>query len=187
MNRKQLLLTVAATLATATMLACGAGTGDTSSTVSGGDGTSVQAAPEPTTAVGKVGQTITLTNELLGDKTIVDVTVTNPKQHTKEPGSYGSKPEKGVFLVLDVTAVCKQGSYHSNPFNFKFVAKDGTVFEQAFAIGFKPELHATDLAAGQKTSGKIVFDVSKAALTGGRIQIDGVGLDANTPAAYWVL
>ncbi|MEV4411018.1 DUF4352 domain-containing protein [Catellatospora sp. NPDC049609] len=187
MNRKQFLLTLAATVTAATMLACGAGAGDTSSSVSGGDAKSVEAAPEPTTAVGKVGQTITLSSELLGDKTAVEVTVTNPKQHTKEPGSFGSKPEKGVFLVLDVTVVCKQGTYHANPYNFKFVAKDGTVFEGAFTIGFKPGLDATDLATGQKTAGKIVFDVSKAALTGGRVQIDGVGLDSDKPAAYWTL
>lgn len=187
MNRKQLLLTLAAAVTAATMLACGAGSGDTSSTVSGGDGKSAEAAPQATTAVGKVGQTITLNSEFLGDKTVVEVTVGGAKQHTKEPGAYGSKPEHGVFLVLDVTAVCKQGKYHANPFNFKFVAKDGTVTEQALAIGFKPELHGTDLAAGQKTAGKIVFDVSKAALAGGRIQIDGVGLDSDTPAAYWAL
>jgi methionine-rich copper-binding protein CopC len=187
MNRKQFLFTLAAIATTATMLACGAGSGDTKSTVAGGDSQSVAAAPEPSTAVGKIGQTITLSSELLGDKTVVDVTVANAKQYAKEPGEFGSKPEKGVFLVLDVTVVCKQGTYHANPFNFKFVAKDGTVFEGAFTIGFKPELHATDLAAGQKTTGKIVFDVSKAALTGGRVQIDGVGLDANKPAAYWTL
>jgi hypothetical protein len=188
MNRKQFLITAAAAVTAATMLACGTGSGDTSSSVTGGDGTSIEAAdPKPTTAVGKLGQTITLTSEFLGDKTIVEITVANAKQHTKEPGSFGSKPDKGVFLVLDVTAVSKQGTYHANPYNFKFVAKDGTVSDTAFAIAFKPSLDAIDLATGQKTTGKIVFDVSKASLNGARIQIDGVGLDANTPAAYWSL
>ncbi|GAA1414285.1 DUF4352 domain-containing protein [Catellatospora coxensis] len=187
MHRKHFAVAFAAALTTLTMLACGAGAGDTSSAVSGSEGTNVEAAPEPTTAIGKVGQTITLTSELLGDKTVVEVAVTGPKQHTKEPGSFGSKPEKGIFLALDVTVVCKQGTYHANPFNFKFVAVDGTVFEQAFTIGFKPELHAVDLATGQKTAGKIVFDVPKAAISGGRVQIDGIGLDSNKPAAYWAL
>lgn len=185
---RKLALIGLATL-TAFSLACGAGSGDTSSTVSGGEGkgTGVEAAPEPTTAIGKIGQTITLSSELLGDKTVVDVTVANAKQYAKEPGEFGSKPEKGVFLVLDVTVACKQGTYHANPFNFKFVAKDGTVSEGAFTTGFKPELHATDLSGGQKTAGKIVFDVPKAAIAGGRVQIDGVGLDVDKPAAYWAL
>src|SRR5262245_58711027 len=109
MNRKQFLLTLAATATAATMLACGSGAGDTSSSVSGGQGTTVEPAAEPTTAVGKIGQTITLASEPLGDKTAVEVTVANAKQYTKEPGSFGSKPEKGVFLVLEVTVVCKEG------------------------------------------------------------------------------
>ncbi|GAA1601933.1 DUF4352 domain-containing protein [Catellatospora bangladeshensis] len=168
-------------------LACGAGSGDTSSSVTGGDGTAVEAAPEKTTATAKVGQTVTLTRDGLGEKSVVEVTVANAKQHSKEPGEYGSKPEHGVFLVLDVTVVCKDGTYHANPFNFKFVAKDGTVSEGAFSVGFKPDLNATDLSSGQKVAGKIVFDVPKAAITGGRIQIDGMGFDYDKPAAYWAL
>ncbi|GAA4243268.1 hypothetical protein GCM10022255_001630 [Dactylosporangium darangshiense] len=169
-------------------LACGAGSGNTGSSVTGGDGKSVEAAaPQESTAVAKVGQTVTLTRDGLGDKTVVDVTVTNAQQSTKEPGDYGSKPEHGVFLALDVTVVCKEGTYDANPFNFKFVAKDGTVSEGAFASGFKPALHATDLSAGQKVAGKIVFDVPQAAIAGGRIQIDGIGLDYDKPAAYWAL
>jgi methionine-rich copper-binding protein CopC len=145
------------------------------------------AAPEKTTTTAKVGQTVTLTNKLLDEKTAIEVTVAKPKQYAKEPGEFGSKPEKGVFLVVDVTVVCKEGTYSANPFNFKFVAKDGTASEGAFTASFKPALNATDLSAGQKVAGKIVFDIPKAALTSGKIQIDGVGLDYDKPAAYWAL
>jgi hypothetical protein len=167
-------------------IACGS-SGGTDSTVTGGDGQKVEQAQEKKTAEAKVGQTVTLTNDGLGDKTTVKVTVAKPTQYAKEPGDFGSKPEHGVFLVLDVTVVCDEGTYHANPFNFKFVASDGTVSEGAFTVGFKPSLNATDLSAGQKVAGKIVFDVPKAALKGGRIQIDGMGLDYDKPAAYWAL
>jgi Domain of unknown function (DUF4352) len=167
-------------------IACGSG--DTDTSVKGGAGEQVQSAPaEKATATAKVGQTVTLTNKLLDEKTAIDVTVAKPKQYAKEPGEFGSKPEKGVFLVLDVTVVSKEGTYGANPFNFKFVAKDGTASEIAIAVAFKPQLDATDLSAGQKVAGKIVFDVPKSALTGGRVQIDGVGLDYDKPAAYWTL
>lgn len=186
MNRKHMLATIAVTTAAVTALACGGGSG-TKSSVSGGHGTGVKtAAPEKATTA-KVGQTVTLTSNDLGDKTVVEVTVANAKQYSKEPGDFGSKPEHGVFLVLNVTALCKEGTYSPNPLNFKFVAKDGAVSEGAFSGAFNPQLEATDLAAGQKASGKIVFDVSKASMTGGRIQIDGVGLDFDQPAAYWTL
>lgn len=186
MKSKHVLATIAVTAAALTALACGGGSG-TKSKVSGGHGTGVATATPAKTTTAKVGQTVTLTSNDLGDKTVVDVTVANAKQYSKEPGAYGDKPEHGVFLVLNVTVLCKDGSYSPNPLNFKFVAKDGAVSETALSVAFTPELEATDLATGQKASGKIVFDVSKAAMSGGRVQIDGVGLDFDAPAAYWSL
>ena len=169
-------------------LACSSGSGGTSSSVGGGNAQAVKTAtPEKTSTTATVGQTVTLTRDSLGQKTTVEVTVANATQYAKEPGDYGSKPEHGVFVVLDVTVVCKEGTYSANPFNFKLVAKDGTVSEGAFTAGFKPALHVTELAAGQKVAGKIAFDVPKAALAGGRIQIDGIGFDYDKPAAYWAL
>ncbi|MFC7483021.1 DUF4352 domain-containing protein [Luedemannella flava] len=169
-------------------IACSSGNGDTKSSVTGGSSQNVEsAATEKTTATAKVGQTVTLTNDTLGDKTTVEITVANPKQFAVEPGDFGSKPDHGVFVVFNVTVVCKQGTYSANPFNFKFVAKDGTVSEGALTVNFKPALNATDLSSGQKVAGKIVFDVPKAAISGGKVQVDGVGLDFDKPAAYWAL
>ncbi len=167
-------------------LACSTGSGDTSSSVGGDGQPASSAAPEQTTTTAAVGQTVTLTSDTLGNKNAVEVTLANATQAAKEP-TFGTKPEHGVFLVLDVTVVCKDGTYTANPFNFKFVAQDGSVSEGAFTVGFKPALSVTQLSAGQKVAGKIVFDVSKEALAGGRIQIDGIGLDFNKPAAYWAL
>jgi hypothetical protein len=159
-------------------IACG-GTGSTNSSTDGKDN-----GGQPVTAT--MGQTVTLTSTVVTDKTTVDVTVADPKQFPSEPGDFGSKSKNGVFLVVNVTVVCKEGTYGANPFNFRFVAGDGTVTETAFAT-FDPELHATDLAAGQKVAGNVVFDVPQAAITGGKIQISGIGLDMNKPAAYWSL
>src|SRR5258707_9089550 len=85
----------------ALMFACASG-GTTSSSAGGTTQTGV---PEQstTTTTAKVGQTVTLTNNGLGQKTTVEVTVASAKQYTKEPGDFGSTPEHGVFLVLDVT------------------------------------------------------------------------------------
>jgi hypothetical protein len=169
-------------------LACSMGDTDTSSSVSGGETQKVTEAKggEKTTTTAKIGQKVTLTNDLLGEKTAIEVTVANAKQYAKTPGDFGMEPDNGTFLVVDVTVVCKDGSYSTNPFNFKLVAKDGTVADPALAT-FKPALSLTELSKGQKVSGKVVFDVSKAALKGAKIQIDGVGLDFDKPAAYWAL
>lgn len=162
-------------------IACGSGSGDTQGSV---DGT---AAPAEGPVTAAIGQTITLTSTFLDQTDAVEVTLSDPEQHESEPGDFGSDAENGVFLVLSVTVVCTEGAYSANPFNFKFVAADGTVYEQAFAIGFDPGLNATELAKGQRTSGKIVFDVPVAALTGGKVQIDGIGTDFDKPGAYWAL
>jgi hypothetical protein len=174
----------------ALVIACSSGTGTKSevSTDGGGGGdqpaaTATDQAPKTTTA--KIGEKVTLTHELLGDKTVVDVTVANPKQYTKD-GDF-LKPEHGIFLVFDVTVVCQEGTYHANPYNFKFVGGDGTASDGALTISFKPSLGAVDLNKGQKTSGKISFDVSKDSLNGGKVQIDGMGFDYDEPAAYWAL
>lgn len=170
----------------ALVIACSSGSGTTSGVSGGGGGDQPVATDEaPKTVTAKMGEKVTLTHELLGDKTVVDVTVANPKQYTKD-GDF-LKPEHGLFIVFDVTVVCQEGTYHANPFNFKFVAGDGSAFDGALTVSFKPDLGAVDLNKGQKTSGKISFDVSKEALNGGKVQIDGIGLDYDQPAAYWAL
>ncbi|MBX6751588.1 MAG: DUF4352 domain-containing protein [Micromonosporaceae bacterium] len=164
-------------------IACGAGSGKTESSVGGepqGDGVSTPQGP----ATAALGQTVTLTNEFLNDKTSVDVTLSDAQQHTTD--SLGLSPDNGVFLVVQVTVVCNEGTYHANPFNFKFVGPDGTVYEHAFA-SFDGHLNATDLNAGQRVAGNIVFDVPPAAIEGGKIQMDGIGLDFDEAAAYWTL
>jgi hypothetical protein len=186
MNKKKVAIIGLASVLVGLSIACGSSSG-TDSSVSGGKGQKVEsAASEKTTTTAKVGQTVTLSNTLFDNKTVIQVTLANPKQYIKEPGEFGGKPEKGIYLVLDATVVCKEGTYDANPFNFKFVAKDGTASEVTYAE-FKPALNATSLSAGQKVSGKIVFDIPKTAVSGGRVQIDGVGLDYDKPAAYWAL
>lgn len=101
------MVAVVAAAATLTLLACGTGSG-TSSSSTGGDCVPVTSA--------QLEITVTLTSDGLGEKTLVDVTVTNGAQFVKEPGDYSSKPENGTFLVLDVTALCKEGTHHTIPF-----------------------------------------------------------------------
>jgi hypothetical protein len=173
-------LAVAAVLA----IACGAGSGQTESSVGGGSQDNVPANGEtpagPVTAA--MGQTVTLTNTFLNKTTTVEVTLANPQQVT-EADFLG--PKNGLYYVVTVTIVCTEGTYTANPSAFKFVAADGTVYDWTITGRFDPTLSFTELNAGQRTSGNIVFDVPPAALEGGKIQMDGIGLDFDEPAAYW--
>ena len=184
--RNKLVLAGLAALA-AFGIACGSGSGDTTGTVSGDGQSGAPAAGDgPVTAA--IGQTITLTSTLLGSTDKVEVTLANPRQFTEDPeGSGFIKPDNGVYLVLDGTVVCVEGTYYASPFNFTFVAADGTVYDAAFTIGFKPQLDTINLNPGQRTAGSVVFDVPESAIAGGKIQIDGLGLDTMEGAAYWTL
>ena len=93
----------------------------------------------------------------------------------------------GNGSVVSVTVLRKGGSHTGNPGDFKFVAADGTVYETDPAVDFDPTRSFSELSAGQKTSGNIVSDVPKAALAGAKIQVDGIGLDFDKPAAYWTV
>ncbi len=168
-------------------IACGAGSGDTDASV-GGDpkpGDSTNGDQGPVTAA--IGQTVTLTNTLFDETDTVEITLANPQQFTSAPGSSFFKPDNGVYLTLDVTVACTQGTHTVNPGGFKFVAADGTVYDWQLAVGFDGLLSFTELNAGQRTSGKIVFDVPEAAIAGANIQVDGIGLDFDEPAAYRAL
>ncbi len=120
----------------------------------------------------------------------VDVTLANPATFTEEPVEFGSEPQNGVFLVLDATVVVApdaDGTYSAGPFEFKFVAADGTAADTAFALGFEPELPTINLSAGQRVAGKIVFDINPAQQAGAKIQINDTGEDYGEPFAYWAL
>ena len=167
-------------------IACGAGTGETDSSVGGDPQSTGDQTGGPVTAA--IGQTVTLTNTLFDSTDAVEITLADPQQHTEDPGAGGfGSPSNGVYLVVNVTVVCTQGTYFASPFNFTFVAADGSAYDPALVLGFEPHLQTINLNAGQRTAGTVAFDVPPAALTGAKIQVDGIGLDIAEAAAYWAL
>jgi hypothetical protein len=138
-----------------------------------------------------IGQTLDMVvTDFEGGETFVNVTVANPATFTEEPVDYGSTPQNGLYLVVDVTVAVtagSEGTYPVSETDFKFVAADGSVAETTFAMGFDPMLQYTELAAGQRASGTIVFDINPAQQAGAKIQITDMGDDYGEPFAYWAL
>jgi hypothetical protein len=128
----------------------------------------------------------------LGQKITVDgfggsseFTVRAGKQHTSAPQSSFFKPDNGIFYAAPVEIKAIKGSVYACPCDFALIAKDGTVYEGTIGIGFDNALDPAQLNAGQRTTGVVVFDVPKAALAGGRIELrEGLG---NQPRGYWQL
>lgn len=161
------------------LIACGAGS--SSGTTAGGTGGAPATVKEPVTVA--AGQTLTLTESLLGSKTVVEITLTNVKTGVKS-GNQFITPDKGQFITADVTAVVKEGKYSINGADFKLVAADGTAYDSTMALNGK-DLSANDLTPGQKTAGQVTFDAAKGAEKGGRIALKSILAEGD--AGYWTL
>lgn len=140
-------------------------------------------AEKPTGPVAaKAGQAITVTSSILGDDSRVRYTLTNVKR-TDAPNEF-SAPDHGMYVTghLEIKAVT--GSTFASTSDLSFVTANGTVYESTFA-GYDDEFEAADLKQGQRKAGRIVFDVPKGALKGGKIQVSSIFDDE--AYGYWKL
>ena len=167
------------------VLAIGCGAGAKSS---GGGGTTSSGKPvvsENANAVTtvKAGEPLTLTEDILGSKTIAAITLTNVRYGYKAANSF-DKPNKGQYVVADVAVTVNAGKFSINSASFKLVGADGTAYDSTF-ISSVEMLSANDLTPGQKSSGSVAFDVPKGAEKGARIALKNILADGD--AGYWTL
>jgi Domain of unknown function (DUF4352) len=89
-----------------------------------------------------------------------DITVTKVEAAIREPIDYGSKPERGWFVVVHVKAVGTGGGLDVNPFDFYVKSPNGFKTEDStFADYWGPVLESATLNDGEHVSGTMVFDV----------------------------
>ena len=130
--------------------------------------------------------------------TAVDITTTSGDQLTvtiadpKAPVSSGNqfiKADKGHFFVVMVTVEFKKGAstYFANPTDLKLVAADGSVYGAEFITTIEPAFESLQLNAGQKVTGKIVFDVPKNVVPGAGAKIQFEGSWDGKAAAFWTV
>jgi Domain of unknown function (DUF1942) len=182
---RKIAYSVAAAVTTVIMLACGAGSNENPTTVSGSDGGSSQAAKSAPTgpATASLGQTLTVDSTLFGKgDQVVAYTVANGRV-LNAPNSF-EKPEQGVYYGVDLTVEVKAGTSFACGQDISFVAKDGTVYEATFTT-HKGAFDCADLGKGQRKAGMVVFDVPKDAAAGGRIQVKSFWDEE--PYGYWTL
>jgi hypothetical protein len=121
---------------------------------------------------------LTQTND---DGTTSDFTVTVVIHPNAKPtGEFTIPPEKGQYVVADVTIKVTSGSYSYNPFDFQEQSGNGQIWQPTFAIGFDPTLNAGTAAAGHTARGNVVFDVPRGPI---QVQLTG-GLGQSTTAAW---
>lgn len=123
-----------------------------------------------------------------GQRSNYAVTVANLRTGTKTPEEFGYDADNGLFVVVDVTVEVDGKAPKAvtvDPSSFKLIAPDGTAYDETYASGWGKGLDYIDLAAGQRTSGTLVFDVKPGHEHGVIQQSDG-GLDP-APLVNWQL
>ncbi|WP_433203676.1 DUF4352 domain-containing protein [Dactylosporangium sp. CS-047395] len=170
-------------------LACGStGTSSSSSGAGGNAGSSggavaQQAEEKKGPATVKVGEPLTLKESILGDTTVVEITLSELKANAKATDGF-SKPKQGQFVTVKVSLQVKQGKYSINSTAFKFVTADNTAIDSTLSLDGK-DLMANDITSGQKASGTVWFDVPKGAEKGGKIALKSILADGD--AGYFTL
>lgn len=179
--RSKLTVTVlAAALAVAGLGCAGGGTVTSSDNapVSGAPAAADKAAGPVTVAL---GQPITVPDGS------AQATVVATKVDKAAKANQFTPPKRGQFVAVTVEITATQGATDLGPSNFRFIASDGTVYQaEAFVAGIEPQLDAmTEIAQGQKKTGKVVFDCETAKIAGGKIQVSGDGFGGGDPVGYW--
>ncbi|MFD0787617.1 DUF4352 domain-containing protein, partial [Micromonospora azadirachtae] len=105
-----------------------------------------------------VGDTLVITNDL----SAVEITVTKFSTRTKGCNEFAPKPDKGVYLIADVTVEVSKGSAAVNPLYFQWVAADGTETNAIAGLfaGCGETLEPGEISAGRKVTGTLVFNVA---------------------------
>jgi hypothetical protein len=135
----------------------------------------------PVTA--KMGQSITVDATVFGTgDQVLTYTVANGRA-LRAPNTF-EKPDHGQFYGVNLTVVVKAGNQFACSQDISFVAKDGTVYEPAIT-SHSGQFECVELHTGQRKAGLVVFDIPKAALNGGKIQIKAFWDDQ--PYGYWAL
>ena len=155
---------------------CGGGTSNTGNSSDSGYGE--QSAPAGPATVA-LGAPVTV-----ADGSATATVVVNKVEKAKSDNRFQPPPARGQFVAVTVEITATKGASDVGPSNFRFIGSDGTVYKaEILVVGIDPELDsATEIAEGQKKSGKVVFDCDPAKITGGKIQLSDDGGD---PVGYW--
>lgn len=105
-----------------------------------------------------LGQTIIIES----DDGTVEVTAKTAANRKTGCSKYGTKPESGNYVVIDVLVEIKAGTGSINPLFFTYVSTSGETqnpLSGAFA-GCKNLDSGNDMPAGTKRAGQLVFDVA---------------------------
>ncbi|MEU7619078.1 hypothetical protein AB0M91_29395 [Micromonospora rifamycinica] len=108
----------------------------------------------------RAGETLVISD----DDGTIEITVRSFTTSSKGCRSFAPPPNKGMYLIADVTATVTKGTASINPFYFQWVADDGTTVNglagALSGCGGDMLDSGSGMRAGSKRSGAVVFDVA---------------------------
>jgi hypothetical protein len=131
----------------------------------------------------QLGETIIYTAEGLGADDEVHYTLAVGKQISRT--KYGTRPEKGQFFSLTLLVNVVKGSAYAYGGDFALIAKDGTVYEADMSHAVDGGLEGTEIRAGQKVSGLVVWDIPAGVQVGAKVELRAGGPGGNQ--GFWQL
>jgi hypothetical protein len=142
-------------------------------------------APDVTTAAPKavkVGEALTV------DTGPVAATWTVTKVEVKDGDQYDSAPQNGKFLLVHLAVSVTKGETYSCGCDLSVVDASGKVFQTGYgSFAGRPDYPVANVAAGQKTDGWVIFDVTADAAKSGKVQLKVQQLFADSAYGYWAL
>lgn len=142
-------------------------------------------APDVTTAAPK---TVKVGEALSVDTGPITATWTVTKTEVRDGDQYDSAPQNGKYLLVHLAVAVSKGETYSCGCDLSVVDAGGKVFPTGYgSFAGRPDYQVSNLAAGQKTDGWVIFDVSKEAAESGKIQLKVQQLFADSAYGYWML
>ncbi|WP_329018893.1 DUF4352 domain-containing protein [Micromonospora rifamycinica] len=108
----------------------------------------------------RAGETLVISD----DDGTIEITVRSFTTSSKGCRSFAPPPNKGMYLIANVTATVTKGTASINPFYFQWVADDGTTVNglagALSGCGGDMLDSGSGMRTGSKRSGAVVFDVA---------------------------
>jgi hypothetical protein len=162
------------------------------------------AVPQPDPVAATLGGTATVTGrDLFGKKSAtVEVTLSKPEVITEVKLKTGAvqRPKKEVFVVFDIVIEGVDGTYDFSPLHFHLIPKAEVAgwrgkprvglqenADEPVPISDLGSISFGSISAGDRISGKLVFDQPRSALNGAAIVLRSLLVPDGPAAAHWSL
>jgi hypothetical protein len=140
-------------------------------------------APAPPGAQATIGDAVPVSTDSTG------ATFTVQRIETHDVDEQGGRPVAEVFLLAEVTVAVTHGQIDNTRSGWLFTAGSGirSTTPQPVPVADRPLYPGGPLAAGEQSTGWLVFDVARADLVGGAVELELRAFGQENQSVTWRL